>query len=117
MRKQLRQRDFFFPSLSELGPKVRNAPVDANSVLLQHMEDACAAKSLGGRPDEDERVSFPWFFVAGIAKSAVKIDDRFSILPDRYSRTELSEFFEVFPERGSQSLAKFVGIQLHCSNL
>src|SRR5207247_5301692 len=54
MRKQLRQRDFFFPSLSELGPKLRYAPVDANPVLLQHVQAACAAHSLGGRPDEAE---------------------------------------------------------------
>jgi hypothetical protein len=113
MRKQLRQRDFFFASLSELGPKVRYAPVDANPVLLQHMQDACAANSLGGRPDEDERVSFPRFFMAGIAKSAVKIDDRFSILPDRYSRTELSETREIlFKERSNLSF-QFFGIELH----
>ena len=99
MRKQLRQRDFFFASLSEVGPKLRYAPVDANPVLLQHMQDACAANSLGGRPDEDECISFPRFFMAGVAKSAEKIDDRFSILPDRHSRTELSESFEVFPEQ------------------
>src|SRR5713101_7366038 len=104
MRKQLRQRNFFFASLSELGPKLCYAPVDANPVLLQHMQEACAANSLGGRPDEDECISFPRFFVAGIAKSAEKIDDRFSILPDRKSGSELSKLLKVFPEQGFKSL-------------
>ncbi len=110
MRKQLRQRDFFFPSLSELGPKLRYAPVDANPVLLQHVQDACAANSLGGRPDEDECISFPRFFMAGIAKSTVKIDKRFPILQNGSSGSELSKLFKIFSEQGRQSLAKFVGI-------
>src|SRR5947208_9582151 len=91
MRKQLRQRDLFFATLSELGPKLRHVSVAANPVLLQHMQDAGVANSLGGRPDEDERISVPGFFVAGIAKSAVKIDDRFSILPNGRSEEHTSE--------------------------
>src|SRR5262245_50311799 len=83
MRKQLRQRDFFFASLTELRPKLRHAPVDANPVLLQHMQDACAANPLRGRPDEDKRITLPRRFVAGVAKATKKIDNWFSILPDR----------------------------------
>jgi hypothetical protein len=83
MRKQLRQRDFFFASLSELRPKLRHAPVDANPALLQNMQDARAANSLGSRPHQDQRISFPWLLAADIAKSPVKIDNWFSILPDR----------------------------------
>ena len=73
-------------------------------MLLQHMQDACAANSLGGRPDEDERISAPGFFVVGIAKSVVKIDDRFSILPNGNSGSELSEPFKILPERRNDPL-------------
>src|SRR4030095_5592845 len=110
--KQLRQRDFLFAGLSELGPKLRYAPVDANSVLLQYMQDACAANSLAGRPDEDERISFPGFFVAGIAKSVVKIDNWFSILPDRHSGSQLSKLFAVLPKKRLQSLDTSFRIEL-----
>ena len=82
-------------------------------MLLQHVQQACAANSLGGRPDEDECVSFPRFFVASIAKSAVKIDNWFSILPDRNRGSELSKLFEVFPEQGLESLAKAFRVELH----
>jgi hypothetical protein len=68
------------------------------------MQDACAANSLGGRPDEDERISVPGFFVARIAKSVVKIDDWFPMLPNGNSGSELSEPFEVLLEQRKDSL-------------
>src|SRR6266545_11764 len=113
MRKQLCQRDLLFASLSELRPKLRHGPVDANPALLQQMQNACAANSLGGRPDEDKRMGFPRFFVASIAKPAVKIDNWFSILPDRNRRAQLSKLFEVLQEQGLESLANSFRIELH----
>src|SRR5262249_13001287 len=101
-------------SLTELGPKLRHRPVEVNRVLLQHMEDTSAAKSLGGRPNEDERVGAPWFFAADIAKSAVKIDNRLPVLPDRNCGSELSKLFKILPEQRLQSLVKLAAFQLHC---
>src|SRR5262249_21565023 len=77
------------------------------------MQDACAANSLSRRPHDNERISFPRFFVTSIAKSTVKIDNWFAILPNGNSSSEVSEFFEVFVEQGFQSLAKSFRIQLH----
>ena len=113
MRKQLCEGDFFFVSVSELWPKLHHAPVDVNPVLLQHMQHTRAANTLGGRPDQYDRVSFPWLFVAGVAKSAVEIYNWFFILPDRHGGSELSELFEVLLEQRFESIAKFVSVQLH----
>ena len=100
MRKQLRQRNFFFAGLCELRPELRHASVDFDPVFLQHMEDTGAANSLRRRPDEDECVSFPGLLAAGIAKSVVKIDNGFSILPDRNRGSKISKFFEILSEQG-----------------
>src|SRR5882762_4142633 len=113
MRKQLRQRDFFFASLSELRPKLRHPPADLNFVLLQHMEDTRAGNSLGGRPDEDKRITLPGPFVAGVAKATEKIDNWFSVVPNRNRRAQLPNLFEVLPKDRLQSLTKSFRIELH----
>ena len=54
---------------------------------------------------------------ARIAEAAVKIDNRFSVLPDRNGGAELTELVEVFSEERLESLAKRIGIKFHQRNL
>jgi hypothetical protein len=52
-------------------------------------------------------------FVPGIAKSSGQIDQAVAVLPNGYSRAELAEFLEILAKEWFQTLAKFVGVQLH----
>src|SRR5215470_15695246 len=113
MRKQFCKGDFFFSSLCELGPKLRYAPVEVNLMLLQNVEDTRAADSFRSRPHQNQRVGFPGPFAASIAKSAVKIEDWSSVLPDRNRSAKLAKFFKILLEQRHESLAKLIGIQLH----
>src|SRR6266508_5232373 len=77
------------------------------------MQNTRAANSLRSRPHQDERVSFPWLFAAGITESTVKIDNWFTILPNRNRRAQLSKLFEVLPKQGVESLANSFRIEMH----
>jgi hypothetical protein len=54
--------------------------------LLHRMQYTRAADSFRCRPDQHECVGRPRFFVARVEKPAVKIDRRFSVLPNRNRR-------------------------------
>src|SRR5262245_35190364 len=82
MRKQLPECDLMFVCLSKLGPEFRDAPVELNLLSLQRMQYTHAANSFRRRPDQHDRVGRPRSLATGIAKSAVKIDNWFSVLPD-----------------------------------
>ena len=105
MRKQLRERDLFLPGLRKLRPELRDALFDVDLVFLQDMQHAGAAESLGRRPNENERVGGPRLFAARVAKSAVKIDNRFSVLPNRNRRAEFAELLEIFLESNKAPIA------------
>ena len=98
MRQQLRKRDFFFTSLRKLRPEVRDPLVERDFVFLQCMQDTCAANSLRRRPHQNECVACPRIFAARFAKSAVKVDDRFSILPNRHRSAQFAKLFEILLE-------------------
>jgi hypothetical protein len=66
------------------------------------MQHTGAAEPLRRRPDENECIVGPGLFAARIAKSAVKIDNRFSILPNRNRRAEFTQPFEIVLEEGSR---------------
>src|SRR6266404_3218732 len=113
MRKQLRDRDRFLVRLCELRPEFSDASFDFDLRFLQHMQHTGAAESLRRRPDKNECVGGPGLFAARIAKSAVKIDNRFSVLPNRNRRAEFAQFFEILLEEWLQAFAEFSRIQLH----
>src|SRR5439155_4989768 len=58
-------------------------------------------------------VARPRIFAKRISKSAVKIDDRLSILPNRYCSPKLAKFLEILVKQWFQSLQKLAWIQLH----
>ena len=95
-----------FAGLRKLRPKLSDALVDVDLVFLQDMQQARAAQSLRRRPDEHERVGGPRLFAARVAISAVKIDNRFSVLPNRNRRAEFAEALEVFLKERLESFAK-----------
>ena len=110
MRKQLRQRDLFFPGLRKLRPELRDALFDVDLAFLQNMQNARAAQSFRGRPNEHERIVAPRNYAARIPKSAAKIDHRFSMLPNRHRGAELAELLEIFLKQWRDALAKLAGI-------
>jgi hypothetical protein len=112
VRKQLRQRDVFLAGLSKLRPKFRDAAFNLDLVLLQNMQNACAADPLRGRPNQDKRIGRPRMFAARIFKSALKVDDRFPVLPDRNPGAELAEFLKILFKQRGDALTKFARIQL-----
>src|SRR5437773_3382633 len=90
MREQLCERNLVFPTLCELGPELCCPSLEVDAVFLQYMQDTCAADSFRCRPDQNKCVARPRIFAACIAKSAVKIDNRLSILPNRHRGPELA---------------------------
>ncbi len=113
VRKQLRERDVFFAGLGKLRPELCDAALDVDLVFLQNMQNAGAAESLRGRPNQDKRVANPRMFAARIFKSAVKIDNRFPVLPDRNRGAELAQLLKILFKQRRDALTKFVRIQLH----
>src|ERR1700682_3943519 len=113
MRKHLRDRDCLFARSRKLRPELSDASFDVDLVFLQDMQHTGAAESLGRRPDEDKRVVGPGLFAAGIAKSAVKIDNRFSVLPNRNRRADFTQPLEIFLEKRLEARAEFVCVRLH----
>src|SRR5260370_5139024 len=112
MRQQLRQRDLFFPGLRKLRPELRDALFDVDLAFLQDMQNAGGAQSFRGRPDEHERVVAPRDGPARIPKSAVKIDNRFSMLPNRHPGAQLAELAEIFLKQRHDALASAASIYL-----
>ena len=112
MRKQLRERDFFFAGLGKLRPELRDPLVDVDVVFLQHMQNTRAADSFCRRPYQNKRVAVHGFSSTRIAKSAVKIENRFSVLPNRNSGSELAKLLKVFLEQWFQSLTKLAAFQV-----
>ena len=110
MRKQLCQRDLFFPGLRKLRPELGDALFDVDLVFLQDMQSAGAAQAFCGGPNEHERVVAPRDSPTRIPKSAVKIDNRFSMLPNRHRGAELAELLEIFLKQWRDALAKLAGI-------
>src|SRR6266404_9960816 len=117
MRKQLRDRDRFLVRLCELRPEFSDASFDFDLRFLQHMQHTGAAESLRRRPDKNECVGGPGLFAARIAKSAVKIDNRFSVLPNRNRRAKFTQSLEIFLEKRLEARAEFVCVRLHARRL
>src|SRR4029077_20849597 len=113
MRKQLRQRDLSLPALRKLRPELGDALFDVDLVFLQDMQNASAAQAFRGRPNEHERVVAPRDAPARVPKSTVKIDNRFSMLPNRHRGAELAELLEIFFKQRCDALAQSVRIKLH----
>src|SRR5207237_9959532 len=63
--------------------------------------------------NQNERFVRPSLFAAGVPKSAVKLEQLLSVLPNGNRRAELAELLEIFPEQGLETRAKFVRIELH----
>jgi hypothetical protein len=99
VRKQLPERDLVFVCLPKLGPELRDAAVELNLLLLQRMQDTRAANSFRCRPDQHDRFGCPRFLATCVAKSAVKINNWFSVLPNRNRRAEFTESFKVLVEQ------------------
>src|ERR1700704_360090 len=113
MRKQLRDRDRFLVRLRKLRPELSDASVDGDLFFLQNMQHTGGAEPLRRRPDENECVVGPGLFAACVAKSAVKIDNRFSILPNRNRRAEFTQPLEIFLEKRLEARVEFVWVRLH----
>ena len=113
MRKQLRGRDRLFARLRKLRPELSDASCDVDLVYLQNMQHTGAAEPLRRRPDENECVVGPGLFAARVAKSAVKIDNRFSVLPNRNCGAEFTQPLEIFLEERLEARAEFVCVKLH----
>src|SRR5260370_27524219 len=110
MRQQLRQRDLFFPGLRKLRPELRDALFDVDLAFLQDMQNAPAAQAFRGRPDEHERVVAPRDAPARIPKSAAKIDNRSSMLPNPQRPADLAELLQIFLKQRRAALAKLLRI-------
>src|SRR6266567_8299923 len=117
MRKQLRKCDFVFARSRKLGPELGHASVDVDLIFLQDMQRAGATDSFRCRPDENDRIRRPWMFATRVPKATVKIDKRFSILPNGNRRAEFPKFFKIFAKERVQALAQFAWVQLHRSRL
>ncbi len=113
VRKQLCQRNFFFASLCKFRPEFCYAPVEVDLMFLQCVQDTRAADSFRRRPDQDKCVARPRIFATRISKSAVEIDDRLSILPNRYRGAEFAKRLEILLKQRLQSLKKLAALQLH----
>src|SRR5205807_720534 len=81
------------------------------------MQQTGAADSFRGRPDQHDGVLGPGLFPLGIAKSAVQIEQRFAVLPNRQRRAQLTKALEVPLEKRRDSLAQFLGVESHRANL
>src|SRR5205823_10585383 len=114
MRKQLPERDLVFVCLPKLGPELSDGPVELNLLLLQRMQDTRAATSFRCRPDPHARAARPRFLATRIAKSAVKINQRFTVLPNRKRRAEFAKLFKILMKQRFQSLKNLPAFQLHC---
>src|SRR5215468_5739315 len=77
------------------------------------MQYTRAANSFRCRPDQHDRVGCPRSLATRVAKSAVKIKNWFSILPNRNRCAEFATFVEVFAKEWFKSCAKFFGIEVH----
>src|SRR5256885_14265206 len=115
MRKQLRDGDIFLPGLRKLRPELPHPSVDVDLVFLQNVQQAGAPESFCCRPNQNDGVLIPSLLPARIAKATVKIEQLFSILPDRNGCAELTELFEIFLKQRLEAQPKFVGIELHSS--
>jgi hypothetical protein len=82
MRNQLPERDLILVCLPKFGPELSDGPLELNLLLLQRMQYTRAAHSFRGRPDEHQCIGRPRFLAGRVAKSAVKIDNWFSVLPN-----------------------------------
>src|SRR5262249_883091 len=91
----------------------RDALVELNLLSFQRMQYARAADSFRCRPDQHDRVGCPRFRTTRVAESAVKINNWFSILPNRNRCAEFATFAEVFAKEWFKSCAKFFGIEAH----
>lgn len=113
MRKQLRDRDRLFARLRKLRPEFSDVAFDVDLLFLQNMQHTGAAEPLRRRPNENECIVGPGLFAARIAKSAVKIDNRFSVLANRNGRAEFAQPFEIALEERLEARAEFVCVKLH----
>src|SRR5437763_9544888 len=102
MRKQLPERDLVFVCLPKLWPELSDGPVELNLVLLQRMQDTRAANSFRCRPDQHDRVGRPRFLATRIAKFAVKINQRFTVLPNRKRGDEFAKLLQIILKQRSQ---------------
>src|SRR3984893_1398907 len=107
----------FFAGLREFGPEFGHTPRDVDLVLLQNMQQTAAGDSFDRRPDQNNRATRPRLSRAAMAKAAVKIDNRFAVLPNRNGSAQLAELLEIFSEERLQALAQFVGIKFHSRNM
>ena len=114
MRKQLPERDLVFVCLPKLGPELSDGPVELNLLLLQRMQYARAANSFRRRPDQHDRVGCPRFLATRVAKSAVKINQRFIVSPNRKRRAEFAKLFKILLKQRFQSLKNLPTFKLHC---
>src|SRR6266513_6100734 len=89
------ERNAVFATLAELRPELHDASIEFNLVLLQQMQQTSATDSLGGRPKQHKSIGRPRFLAAGIAKPAVQINQRFSILQNRNRRAQVAKLFEI----------------------
>src|SRR4026207_952214 len=77
------------------------------------MQDTCAANSFRCGPDQNDRVGCPRFFATRVAKSAVKLNHRLAVLPNRHRRAEFAMLFKIFAEQRIESITKCFKIELH----
>src|ERR1700755_2688265 len=103
MRKQLPEFDLVFVFLAKFGPELRDGSVKLDLLLLERMQYTRAANSFRCRPDQHDRIRRPRFLATDIAKSVIKINQRFTVLPNRNRRAEFAESFKVLIEQRFQS--------------
>ena len=49
-------------------------------------------------------------FAPRVFEAALKIDNRFAILPNRYRRAELAKFVEIFAKKRFEASPKFIRV-------
>src|SRR2546430_1613212 len=113
MRKQLRERDLFFSSLREFRPELPYSSFDVDLVFLQKMQETRTAESFSRRPDQNEGVVLPRLLATAVAKSAVKLEQLLSVLPNRNGCAKLAELIEVLVKERFNPRTQRVYLQSH----
>jgi len=86
---------------------------DVDLVFLQDVQQTSASDPFRRRPNQNDRVFGPRLFASGIAKSAVKLEQLLSVLPNGNGGAELAKCLEILLKQRFEALAKLICIQLH----
>jgi hypothetical protein len=99
MGKQLRECDLTFACLRKFRTELGYATRQLDPALLQDVQQTCAAQTFRRGPKQYDCVGAPGHLALRVAKSAVQLQDRFSVLPNGDGRTELAKVRKILVEQ------------------